>query len=151
VPAARQVGRLGAVSVYGGVTYQTTLDSQRLSAARAQADYEVRIAQSNLKLAVQALQSQASQLLVKAEQARVSVVAATQTLEVTNLQAQNERQRFALGAATPLDVQVAEEALRQAQLRVVRARVDRVKSWLSLAHASGELLRRHPVTASASR
>lgn len=151
VPAAKQIGRLGAVSVYGGVTYQTTLDSQRLSSAKAQAEYEVRIAQSNLKLAVQALQSQSSQLLVKAEQARVSVVAATQTLEVTNLQAQNERQRFALGAATPLDVQVAEEALRQAQLRVVRARVDRVKSWLSLAHASGELLRRHPVTASGSR
>jgi outer membrane protein TolC len=142
-PVAKRLGGLDAVSVYGGITYQTTLDSTRLHAARAQADYDARIAQANLEAAASQLKAQASQLLVKAEQARVSFDAASQTLEIATQQAKNERQRFALGASTPLDIQVAEEALRQAQLRVVRARVDRVKSWLSLAHVTGDLLGRY--------
>jgi hypothetical protein len=50
-PAAEQVGKLGAVSMYGGITYQTTLDMQQLRAARAQADYDVRIARGNLQAA----------------------------------------------------------------------------------------------------
>jgi outer membrane protein TolC len=137
------LGALDAVSVYGGITYQTTLDSKRLNGAKAQADYAVRVAQANLEAAIQQVQSQTSLLLVQAEQARVSHDAASKTLAIATQQAQNERQRFALGASTPLDVQVAEDALRQAQLRVVRAQVDRVKSWQSLAHVSGELLDRY--------
>ena len=142
-PAVGQVGRLGAVSVFGGVTYQTTLDTQRLRAARAQADYQIRIARGNLDSAVQQLQSSVSQMLLAAEQANVSYEAANKTLEVATQQAQNERQRFALGASTPLDVQVADDAVRQAQLRVLRARVDRVKAWLNLSHQTGELLARY--------
>jgi outer membrane protein TolC len=142
-PAVKRLGALDAVSVYGGITYQTTLDSKRLNGAKAQADYAVRVAQANLEAAIQQVQSQTSLLLVQAEQARVSHDAASKTLAIATQQAQNERQRFALGASTPLDVQVAEDALRQAQLRVVRAQVDRVKSWQSLAHVSGELLDRY--------
>jgi outer membrane protein TolC len=141
-PAVQRLGGLDAVSVYGGLTYQTTLDSKRLDAARAQADYDVRVAQANLDAAVQQLTSQAAQLLVKAKQASVSFEAASQTQAIAAQQAANERQRFALGASTPLDIQVAEDALRQAQLRGLRARVDRVKAWLSLAHATGDLLGR---------
>jgi outer membrane protein TolC len=142
-PVVQRLGGLDAVSVYGGVTYQTTLDSKRLQGARSQADYEVRVAQANLENAITQLKAQAAQLLVKAEQAQASFEAASKTLEVATIQAQNERQRFSLGASTPLEVQVAEDALRQAQLRVVRARVDRVKSWLSLAHLTGDLLNRY--------
>jgi outer membrane protein TolC len=142
-PVVQRLGGLDAVSVYGGVTYQTTLDSRRLHGARSQADYEVRVAQANLESAITQLKAQTAQLLVKAEQASASFDAASKTLEVATMQAQNERQRFSLGASTPLEVQVAEDALRQAQLRVVRARVDRVKSWLSLAHLTGDLLSRY--------
>jgi outer membrane protein TolC len=150
-PAVKRMAGLEAVSVYGGITYQTTLDSTRLHGARAQADFEVRVAQANLENAIVQLKTQAAQLLLKAEQASVSLEAANKTLEVATLQAQNERQRFALGASTPLDVQVAEDALRQAQLRALRARVDRVKSWLSLAHVTGDLLNRYMTRGAATQ
>lgn len=149
--ALGQVGELAAVSVFGGVTYQTTLDNQRFDAARAQADYDVMIARGNLDAAVQQLESSASQLLLAAEQATVSYEAANKTLEVATKQAENERQRFALGASTPLDVQVAEEAMRQAQLRVTRAMVDRVRAWLDLSHQTGELLARYAPNAGTMR
>jgi outer membrane protein TolC len=139
-PAVRQVGRLDAVSVYGGITYRTTLDSQQYSAARAQADYDVRIAESNIKIASQQIENSVAQLMLQVEQARVSAEAAERTLVIAEQQAKNERQRFALGASTPLDVQVAEDALRQAQLRVVRAKLDRKKTELSLAHMTGALV-----------
>jgi outer membrane protein TolC len=141
--AVQQLGGLDVVSVYGGVTYQTTLDSKRLSAARAQAEYDARIAQSNLDAAVELLKSQILQLVVKAEQARVSLSAASQTMEVAAQQAMNERQKFALGASTPLDIQVAEDSLRQAKLRVARAKVDRAKALVALAHSTGGLLSRY--------
>jgi outer membrane protein TolC len=142
-PALKQTRELGAVSFFGGITYQATLDAKRLNAAKAQADYAVRIARANLDVATQQIEAQVSQLLLKADLAKGSYEAATQTVEVAKQQAENERQRFSLGAATPLDVQVAEEAFRQAQQRVLRARVDEVKAWLSLSHASGELLSRY--------
>jgi outer membrane protein len=151
LPAAGQVGKLGAVSVFGGITYQTTLDTERLRAARAQADYDIRIARGNLDGAVQQLQSAVSQMLLAAEQANVSYEAANKTLEVATQQAQNERQRFSLGASTPLDVQVAEDAVRQAQLRVLRATVDRVKAWLNLSHQTGELLARYAPNAGSAQ
>jgi outer membrane protein len=151
LPAVGQVGKLGAVSVFGGVTYQTTLDTQRLRAARAQADYQIKIARGNLDSAVQELQSSVSQMLLAAEQANVSYEAANKTLEVATQQAQNERQRFALGASTPLDVQVADDAVSQAQLRVLRATVDRVKAWLNLSHQTGELLARYAPNVATAR
>lgn len=139
-PAVRQVGRFEAVSVYGGITYRTTLDSQRYSAARAQADYDVRIAESNIKIANQQIENGVAQLVLQVEQARVSAAAAERTLVIADQQAKNERQRFALGASTPLDVQVAEDALRQAQLRVVRAKLARKKTEIALAHMTGDLV-----------
>lgn len=144
-PALRQLRDLSAVSVYGGVTFETDLDTKRLRAARAQASYAVRIAESNLVAARQNLRNQASQLLLQLNTARASLAAAEITLGVARKQAELERQRFMLGASTPLQVAVAEDTLRQAQLRVARAVVDRTKAWLSLSHVSGDLLRRYPL------
>jgi outer membrane protein TolC len=144
-PALQQTRQLDAVSFFGGLTYQATLDAKRLNATRAQAVTAVRIARANLDVATQQIEAQVSQLLLKADLAKGSFEAATLTQDVAKQQAENERQRFSLGAATPLDVQVAEDAFRQAQQRVLRARVDQVKAWLSLAHASGELLARYVV------
>jgi len=135
----RQTGTMGAVGVYAGLTFINTLDEKRLRASRAQAAKAVALAEANLAVTTQQLETTALQTRQKAEQARAILHAASVTLEVATQQAENERQRFTLGASTPLDVQVAEDTLRQARLRVLRAKVDEIKARISLDHAMGEL------------
>lgn len=143
-PVTQQIGSLNAVSVYGGLTYQSTLDTKRLEAARAKADYDIHIARAKLEATERQLAATTQQLLVKIELASVSYDAAQQTLAIASKQAENERHRYSLGAATPLDVQVADDAQRQAELRVLRARVDRVKSGIALKHYTGDLIKTLP-------
>jgi len=138
-PALRQTGTMNAVGVFAGLTFINTLDEKRLRASRAQAAQAVALAEANLAVTAQQLETTALQTRQKAEQARAIFQAASETQEVATKQAENERQRFALGASTPLDVQVAEDTLRQARLRVVRAKVDEIKARISLNHAIGEL------------
>jgi outer membrane protein TolC len=138
-PALRQTGTMNAVGVFAGLTFINTLDEKRLHASRAQAVQAVALAEANLAITAQQLETTALQTRQKAEQARAIFQAASQTQEVATKQAENERQRFTLGASTPLDVQVAEDTLRQARLRVVRAKVDEIKARISLNHAIGEL------------
>jgi len=142
-PALERLGQLEAVSVYGGLVYRTALDEQRYDAARAQANYDVRLAEGRLRVQTEMLTSTTEQLLVDFERAVVSGEAAARTLAIAERQARNERQRFALGAATPLDVQVAEAALREARLRVVAAKVQKKRIEIKLAEATGELIRAH--------
>ncbi len=139
-PALERLGQLEAVSIYGGLVYRTTLDNQRLDAARAEANYDVRIAEGRLRVQAEMLAGTTEQLLVDFERVKVSGDAAARTLAIVERQARNERQRFALGAATPLDVQVAEAALREAKLRVIAAKVQKKRIEIKLAEATGELL-----------
>jgi outer membrane protein TolC len=139
-PAFRQVGTMNTISVYAGLTFQKTLDEKRLRAARAQAAQAEALADANLAATAQQLEASAMQTWQKAQQARAIRDAASLTLEVATQQAENERERFRVGANTALDVQVAEDALRQARLRVLRAAVDQVKARVTLDHATGDLL-----------
>jgi outer membrane protein TolC len=139
-PAFRQVGTMNTISVYAGLTFQKTLDEKRLRAARSQAAQAEALAEANLAATVQQLEATALQTWQKAEQARAIRNAATATLEVAGQQAENERERFRAGATTALDVQVAEDTLRQSRLRVLRAMVDQIKARISLDHATGALL-----------
>ncbi len=139
-PALRQAGTLGAVSVYAGLIFQKTLDEKRLHAARARAAQTEALAEANLAATSQQLEATAVQTWQKAEQAHALHDAANVTLEVANLQAENERARYRVGANTYLDVQVAEDTLRQARLRVVRAAVDQLKARIILDHTTGALL-----------
>jgi outer membrane protein TolC len=139
-PAFRQTSTLGAVSVYAGLTFQKTIDEKRLRAIRSQAAQAEALAEANLSVTMQQLEATAVETRQKAEQARAILQAASETLEVASLQAENERQRFSLGANTYLDVQVSEDTLRQARLRVVRASVDKIKARITLDHTTGDLL-----------
>ena len=138
-PAVRQAGTLGAVGIFAGLTFINTVDEKRLHASRAQAAHAVDLAEATLAATIQQLETAALQTRQKAEQANAILNAATQTMDVATQQAENERQRFRLGVSTPLDVQVAEDTLRQARLRVLRAKVDRIKARISLDHATGDL------------
>jgi outer membrane protein len=139
-PAIRQASGMGTISVYAGLTYQKSLDEKRLRAARSQAAQAEALAEANLAVTAQQLEATAVETWQKAEQASALRAAATVTLEVATQQAENERQRFHAGANTYLDVQVAEDNLRQARLRVARAAVDHIKARITLDDATGDLL-----------
>lgn len=141
-PAVRQVAGLDAVSVYGGIVYETPLDSKRRDAARAQARLDVRIAEQNLIVLRQRLQNQTVQLFAQHQRAQAGLEAAQATVAISEKLVVLERQRFALGGSTVLQVQEAEDALRQARLRVARARVNQVGAALALDQVTGRLLER---------
>ena len=54
-----------------------------------------------------------------------------------------EQARFAAGASTPIQVQEAEDALRQARYRVERARVDLIQAEIELKYYTGQLQREY--------
>ncbi len=146
-PALRQVGEFSAVSVYAGLTYQTPLDSRQWSAARARASHDVAIAEAELAAAKRNLESSIRRQQIEFVTAEERLNAARLTAGVAERQVVLERQRFALGASTSLAVEIVQDSLRQARLRVRRAEVDRERAWLTLADASGELLRSLSVSA----
>ena len=71
------------------------------------------------------------------------VALARRTADVAEAEQKAAKERLDLGDAIAIEVQRAEDALRQAQLRTTRARVDWVQAKLALEHLTGELLRRY--------
>jgi outer membrane protein TolC len=140
-PAAEQVAGLDAVSGHVGLVYRTPLDQRRRDAARAGARLEVSIAKSNLESARQRLRADAATLVGNARSAEASLAAARQTVSIAERQFEAEKQRFAAGASTPMQVQEAEDALRQARHRVERARVTLLQTAVDLDHVTGTLRR----------
>ncbi len=138
-PAAEQVAGLDAVSGHVGLVYRTPLDRRRWSAARAEANLETSIARSNLESARQRLRAEAATLLSQAASAEASLEAAHSTVSIAERQFEAERQRFAAGASTPIQVQEAEDSLRQARHRAERARITLVQAAVDLDHVTGAL------------
>ncbi len=145
-PAVGQVARLAALSAHLGLVYRTPLDGRQRSSARAEADLAVSVARSNLEAARQRVLASALTLTSQARTSQARFEAARRTAEISEQLFQAEQQRFAAGTSTPLQVQVAEDSLRQARQRVERARVDLALAAIDLEHATGALLDRYVTT-----
>ena len=94
-------------------------------------------------MARQRIHADVRSALAARDSAEERVKLAEQTERVARTQAEGERRRFQAGASIAIQVQVAENSLRQAELRLERARVDWVLSELSLAFLRGRLLERY--------
>jgi outer membrane protein TolC len=138
-PAAAQVAGLDAVSAHVGLVYRTPLDRRRYDAARAEALLEVSIAKSNLESTRQQLRADAITLVSNARASRAGLDAARKTTEIAQRQFDAEQARFAAGASTPIQIQEAEDALRQARHRLERARIDLIQAEIELKHYTGDL------------
>lgn len=143
IPALVQVGSLGAVGGYVGVLFEAPLTGGREAVELESARLAVRTAQNQLDAARLRLRASAVQLVSQLDAAKVRRAAAEQTEAISTKLFEAERARFALGASTPLQMQTAEDVIRQARLRVARARVDAVLAWILIEHATGELLSRY--------
>jgi outer membrane protein TolC len=145
-PAFAQVGTLGAVGGYVGMVFETPLGGGRESIEIENARIAVRLAKNQLDAARTRIRANAAQLVAQLEAARARTAAAEQTAGIAAKQLEAEQARFAAGASTPIQVQTAEDSLRQARLRVVRARVDAIKTGISLEHSTGDLVPRYGAT-----
>lgn len=141
-PAYEQLGRLDAVSGHVGLVYETPLNRRQRQAAQAAADLDVRIAKQQLVVVRQRLESSARSLIASVRAAEARLEAARMTVEVAERQFKAERSRFELGTSTPIQVQEAEDQVRQARLRVVSAEVDAAIAGIQLDYFRGTLLAR---------
>lgn len=144
--ASAALGQLGSTSALGGyvgVFFETPLTGKRETADVESARVAIKSAENQLAAAKSRLNITASRLVAQVAAAKARRAAAEQTVGIAAKQLEAERSRFSLGGSTPLQVQAAEDSLRQARLRVERAKVDQAQSILALEHASGDLAARY--------
>ncbi len=72
--------------------------------------------------------------------ARRSAALAKETISLARESVEGQRARFEVGAATALEVIVAEQQQREAELRLARAQADEAVAHASLLHLTGRLL-----------
>lgn len=138
--ATERAGQLKWTAAHVGLTFELPLDDRRLRAERASAWLAVRIAEQNLKAARDRITSEATLAVANQQAAAQGVILAQRTREVAEQTFDAQRARFELGEAIPIQVQLAQDDVRRAQLSVARARVDRAQADADVLHLSGKLL-----------
>lgn len=126
-----------------GLTVELPTDTSRQQALAAQANYNVLSAQAQLESARQRIASEARVALETARAARERLRSAEQTLAIAERSYEAAHARFDLGQTVAITVQQAEDDLRRARLRVVRARVDIAQQQANLDHLTGLLEQRY--------
>jgi len=146
--ALGQAGRLGAVSAQVGLTYEEPLDSTARQADRTRALLAVQVAEQNLADARQSASAEIRIAVARDLAGRRKLALAEQTAAIARKQLDAEQGRFATGASTSIAVLQAEDQVRNADLRVARARADLLENAITIEHLTGRLLARY---ATASR
>jgi outer membrane protein TolC len=139
-PAATQVGTFANASANVGVVFELPLSSERHEAQLAQARLAASAAAARLEAARQQVAADTSSELATLEQARKNIALAQRSADVSSRAADAQHKRYLNGSALPIEVQQAEDSLRQARLSVERERVNAVKAQLRLANLTGTLL-----------
>jgi outer membrane protein TolC len=142
-PAFDQFGKLEAVSAQVGLTFETPVTSTRRNAQIEGALISAHIVEKQIESARQQLQSDVLSALARRNAAKRRLELARVTEQVAGQQAEGQRGKFLAGTALAIEVQQADDAHRQAQLRVQRSRIDVVEGELDLLHLRGRLLARY--------
>jgi outer membrane protein len=142
-PALEQFGQMEAVSAHVGLTFEMPVTDTRRASQMQAAELSARAAEKQIAVNELTLRSSVSSALAQRRAARQRLELSLQTEKVAKAQAEAERARFVAGGTIAITVQQAEDAYRQAQLRVQRGRVDLVLADLSLTALRGQLLTRY--------
>jgi outer membrane protein TolC len=140
--AFQQFGQMEAVSAFVGLTYEAPINRRSERAVAAQARIAVESAEQQLIETRQRLVSELGKALEQSGAQERRVELAEQTENIAGRQLDAEQARFRTGASTALEVLVAEDRVRNARLRVARARADLVQSRLGIEHMTGQLIER---------
>ncbi|MEI9938338.1 MAG: TolC family protein [Pseudomonadota bacterium] len=142
-PAFEQFGELDAVSAQVGLTFETPVTSTRKNAQIQSALLSAHITEKQMESERQQVRTDVQSALARRNAAKRRLELALITEKVAGQQADGQRGKFLAGTALAIEVQQADDAHRQAQLRVQRARVDLVEGELDLLHLRGKLLERY--------
>ena len=142
-PAFEQFGKMDAVSAQVGLTFETPVSSARKNAQIQGALLSAHITEKQIEGARQQLRTDVQAAIARRNAAKSRFEMAQVTERVAGQLAEGQRGKFLAGTALAIEVQKADDSLRQAQLRVQRARVDLVEGELDLLHLRGKLLERY--------
>jgi len=141
-PAFEQLVTARATSAHVGITYEMPLDDARRNAERTRDLLAVRVSEQRLLAARQRIQTEVETMLEQERASRVRLQMAETTAGIAEKQVAAVTERYELGAAISVEVQQAEDELRKARMRAVRARIDLVTAEVQRSHATGALLTR---------
>lgn len=142
-PAFEQFGGMEAVSAQVGLTFETPVTNTRRRAQIESALISTHIIERQMESTRQTIRTNVQAAFARRNAARVRLEVAQETEKVAGEQAEGQRGKFTAGTALAIEVQQADDSLRQAQLSVQRARVDLVESEIDLLHLRGKLLDRY--------
>jgi outer membrane protein TolC len=142
-PALEQFGTFGALSAHVGLVWEMPLTGDKRQAERDRARLGTDASIERQEALRQRLETDTTIWLDRIELARERATFAERTEELAAKQLEAAQDKYDGGAGLAIEVQRAEDALRQAQLRQARARVDGIIAELSLEHLTGALLLRH--------
>jgi outer membrane protein TolC len=128
----------GLVSLH----FEWAVDDTQRRSERTRARLAIEAAERELEATRQAIRARIETLVERSSASRRRLELSEETVALARESAEAERARFELGATTAISVTQAENELRSAQLRELRARVDLVQADTELAHHTGELVRR---------
>jgi outer membrane protein len=126
--------------VLGGLELELPLGGGRYSADAAAAQADLEAAEARYQAELDAARARVSSLAVNVQAAADQVKLTSETATAANQLAEAERQRLNLGTTTSRDVVTAEQTLREAELRRLRAVVDQASARFELEHTAGTLL-----------
>ncbi|MGK4003811.1 TolC family protein [Sorangium sp. So ce1036] len=135
-------GMQPAFSALGGLDLELPFGGGRAAADAARARAQLAAAEARYRARLDAITAQISALRVNLDASADQVALASETARMAGELAEAERQRLLLGTSTSADVVKAEQTLREAELRKLRAAVSELTSRFQLEHAAGALLER---------
>lgn len=132
-----------AFTVLGGLELEVPLGESRATSEAARSRTQLDATRARYQARVDVIEAEVGSLEVELDSAHTQVELATQTTEIASELAEAERARLALGTTTSVNVVQAEQSLREAELRMLRAVVNQVTTQFGLEHSAGALLDRY--------
>lgn len=139
-PALEQFGTFGAVSAQVGLRFEAPVTGSRHDAERAAARAEVAAITARLRAQRQQIATDARMLVERASTAKERLALARETVEAARADLTSTRERHRAGEAIALEIRRAIDALRRAELRTSRLRVDWAIADGALRALTGESL-----------
>jgi outer membrane protein len=136
-PALRQLGSFSAVSAQIGLRVETPVTGSRHDAQRAAARANLAAIAARQAALRQAIETDARLLVQRASSTRRRLTLAGETVDAARAELQATRERHHAGEAIALEVQRAIDALRRAELRLRRLRVDWASADVALREITG--------------
>ncbi|MFO0714130.1 MAG: TolC family protein [Sandaracinus sp.] len=135
-----QVASFAAFTAMVSLVYETPVEDARLHAEEERARLAVDVAEERVAEAQATIEQQVMALLQQRGAARRRIELASATIDLAERSVEAERGRLEVGTRTPTALLAAEEELRNAALRLRRARVDLYATETALLAFVGHML-----------